>query len=95
LAREFIRRHEGFDRGFYAGAIGWFDAAGDGEFLVALRSGLLEKESFRLYAGAGIVADSEPAREFDETELKFESLLDALSLTNPPSTAPAQATDAQ
>ena len=86
-ARQFIRHHEGFERGFYAGAIGWFDAAGDGEFLVALRSGLLEGNTFRLYAGAGIVSDSDPEREFDETQLKFESLLDAL---NP---SPSHATD--
>jgi isochorismate synthase len=81
LAREFIRRHECFERGFYAGAIGWFDATGDGEFLVALRSGLLQNKTFRLYAGAGIVADSDPEREFDETLLKFESLLDAIGHT--------------
>jgi isochorismate synthase len=91
-ARQFIRHHEGFERGFYAGAIGWFDAAGDGEFLVALRSGLLEGITFRLYAGAGIVSDSDPEREFDETQLKFESLLDALSpspshATNPNTTS--------
>jgi menaquinone-specific isochorismate synthase len=77
-AVDFIKRGEGFERGLYAGAIGWFDAAGDGEFLVALRSGLLEDDTFRLYAGAGIVRDSDPQREFDETQLKFESLLEAL-----------------
>jgi menaquinone-specific isochorismate synthase len=77
-ARQFIRHHEGFERGYYAGTIGWFDAAGDGEFFVALRSGLLEGNRIFIYAGAGIVSDSNAEREFEETQLKFESLLDAL-----------------
>lgn len=79
-AQRFIVETEGFERGMYAGAVGWFDADGDGEMLVALRSGLLEGNTFRLYAGAGIVQDSIPERELDETELKCESLLEALDL---------------
>jgi isochorismate synthase len=77
-AAQFIRRHEGFDRGWYAAPIGWFDAVGDGEFVVGIRSGLLERNTLRLYAGAGIVKDSDPEKEFHETELKLMSLLDAL-----------------
>jgi menaquinone-specific isochorismate synthase len=88
LAVEHIQRGEGFERGLYAGGIGWFDAAGDGEFLVALRSGLLEGDTLRLYAGAGIVPTSDPESEFDETQAKLESLLEAIGAKPalPPST---------
>jgi menaquinone-specific isochorismate synthase len=84
LAIEHIRRGEGFERGLYAGGIGWFDAAGDGEFLVALRSGLLEGDTLRLYAGAGIVPTSDPESEFDETQAKLESLLEAIGAKTAP-----------
>lgn len=73
-----IRELEGFPRGLYAGALGWLNARGGGEFLVGLRSALVEGERARVYAGAGIVAGSEPEREFAETELKFQALLAAL-----------------
>jgi isochorismate synthase len=79
-AQKFISETEGFERGLYSGAVGWFDADGDGEMLVALRAGLLDGQVFRLYAGAGIVRDSIPDKELDETELKCESLLEALDL---------------
>jgi len=74
-----IRELEAFPRGLYAGAIGWIDARGEGEFFVGLRSALINGASARLYAGAGIVAGSEPAREFAETELKFRALFEALT----------------
>jgi isochorismate synthase len=77
-AAEFMRQHEQFDRGCYAAPIGWFDAQGDGQFFVGLRSGLLEGNHLRLYAGAGIVRDSQPEMELEETELKLQSLLEAL-----------------
>jgi salicylate biosynthesis isochorismate synthase len=77
-ALEFIRQHEGFDRGWYAAPVGWFDAQGDGEFVVGLRSGLLKGNVLRLYAGAGIVRDSQPRQELEETDLKLQNLLDAL-----------------
>jgi menaquinone-specific isochorismate synthase len=77
-AAQFVREHEAFDRGCYAAPIGWFDAQGDGQFFVALRSGLLEGNHLRLYAGAGIVRDSQPEKELEETELKLQSLLEAL-----------------
>ena len=70
---------EGLDRGWYAGAVGWIDGGGDGEFAVALRCGLLWEDGARLYAGVGVMPDSDPARELDETELKFKALLMALT----------------
>ena len=73
-----IRGLEGFPRGLYAGALGWINARGGGEFFVGLRSALVEGAKARVYAGAGIVAGSEPEREFAETELKFQALLAAL-----------------
>jgi menaquinone-specific isochorismate synthase len=73
-----IRSLEAFPRGLYAGAIGWVDARGEGEFFVALRSALIDGTRARLYAGAGIVAGSEPEKEFQETELKFRALMEAL-----------------
>jgi menaquinone-specific isochorismate synthase len=73
-----IRELEGFPRGLYAGALGWINARGGGEFFVGLRSALIEGGHARVYAGAGIVAGSEPEREFAETELKFQALLAAL-----------------
>lgn len=69
---------EAMDRGWYAGAVGWIDGRGDGEFAVALRCGLLWEDGARLYAGVGVMPDSDPARELEETELKFKALLTAL-----------------
>jgi isochorismate synthase len=70
---------EGFDRGWYAGAVGWTDASGDGEFLVALRCALLRGPVARCYAGGGIVRDSDPASELAETEVKLQVMLPVLS----------------
>jgi salicylate biosynthesis isochorismate synthase/menaquinone-specific isochorismate synthase len=70
---------EGLDRGWYSGPVGWTDAAGDGEFCVALRCALLRGELARCYAGNGIVAGSDPARELAETEIKLEALLPLLT----------------
>jgi salicylate biosynthesis isochorismate synthase/menaquinone-specific isochorismate synthase len=69
---------EDMERGWYAGAVGWIDGRGDGEFAVALRCGLLWEDGARLYAGVGVMPDSDPARELEETELKFKALLTAL-----------------
>ncbi|MBS0663539.1 MAG: isochorismate synthase [Verrucomicrobia bacterium] len=69
---------EAFPRGLYAGAIGWVNARGGGEFFVGIRSALVDGTSARVYAGAGIVAGSNPDREFAETDLKFRAMLDAL-----------------
>jgi isochorismate synthase len=70
---------EGFDRGWYAGAVGWTDLAEDGEFCVALRCALLRGRVAHLYAGNGIVRDSVPSEELAETEVKLEALLPLLS----------------
>ena len=70
---------EGLDRGWYAGAIGWTDLAEDGEFCVALRCALLRGRVAHLYAGCGIVRDSDPAEELAETEVKLQALLPLLS----------------
>ncbi len=70
---------EPFSRGLYAGPIGWADARGGGEFLVAIRSALIDGARARVFAGSGIVAGSEPAREHAETELKFRAMLDVLT----------------
>ncbi|PIC64261.1 isochorismate synthase [Sporosarcina sp. P13] len=77
-ALEMIREEEQMDRGFYAGPIGWTDAAGNGEFAVAIRSGLLIGKDAYLYAGGGIVADSTPTEEYAETWVKFRPVLRAL-----------------
>jgi menaquinone-specific isochorismate synthase len=68
---------ETFPRGLYAGALGWIDARGNGEFFVGLRSALIDGARARLYAGAGIVAGSRPEKEFAETELKFRAMQEA------------------
>jgi isochorismate synthase len=70
---------EGLDRGWYAGAVGWTDLAEDGEFCVALRCALLRGRVAHLYAGAGIVRDSDAASELAETEVKLQALLPLLA----------------
>ena len=77
-ALAFIRAHEPVDRGWYAGPVGWVDCAGEGEFAVALRSGLIRGRTAHLYAGCGILADSDPEAEYAESELKLQPLLRAL-----------------
>ena len=73
-----LAREEGLDRGWYAGAVGYVDATGDGDFCVALRSARLHDGEATLYAGAGIVAGSDPEAELRETRLKFRALLTPL-----------------
>jgi len=68
-------RHEQMDRGWFAGPIGWMDADGHGEFRVALRSALIDERGTTLYAGAGVVAGSDPDRELLETDVKLRALL--------------------
>jgi salicylate biosynthesis isochorismate synthase/menaquinone-specific isochorismate synthase len=70
---------EELERGWYAGAVGWIDGRGDGEFAVALRCGLLWEDGARLYAGVGVMPDSDPDGELKETELKLKALLMALT----------------
>jgi isochorismate synthase len=77
-ALDWIAATEAFDRGWYAGAVGWFDAMGDGDFNVALRSGLLQSDQARLYSGAGIVRESMATAEYAETTLKLAAMLASL-----------------
>ncbi len=74
-----IAELEGMDRGWYAGPVGWMDAAEDGEMCVALRSALIRDRTAHLYAGGGIVAASDPAAELAETEVKLGALLPLLT----------------
>src|SRR5690606_20012143 len=82
-----IRRIEPFDRGRYAGPVGWIDASGDGEWAIALRcaqfgpavDGASVARRVTAYAGAGIVAGSDPESELLETRVKFRPLVDALA----------------
>jgi isochorismate synthase len=76
-----IASHEPETRGWYAGAVGWFDAEGDGAFSVAIRSGVLGPREAWLYAGAGIVEGSDPALEYAETRAKQAPMLAALGIT--------------
>jgi menaquinone-specific isochorismate synthase len=78
IALELIQRLEPISRGWYGAPIGWLDQHGDGIFAVAIRSALSVGGESLLFAGAGIVADSEPDREWRETQLKFKPLMDAL-----------------
>ena len=72
-ALEFIREKEQLDRGWYAAPVGWIDR-NRGEFAVALRSGIIEADKFALYAGCGIVGDSDPEEELAESILKLEPM---------------------
>lgn len=70
---------EDFDRGRYAGPVGWVDANGDGQWAIALRCAQLEGNTIRAWAGCGIVADSQPEQEFNETNMKFRPITEALA----------------
>ena len=78
LALELLDEQEHLDRGWYAGPAGWLGLDGDGEFVVAIRSGVVAGTSASLFAGCGIVGDSEPDREWEESELKLRALGAAL-----------------
>ena len=73
-----IAQRERLDRGWYAGPIGWMDARGDGEFAVAIRSALLRGAEAALFAGCGLVAGSDPEREYVESSLKLRPMLSVL-----------------
>ena len=78
-ALAFIGKAESVDRGWYSGGIGWTDGRGDGQIAVALRCALIRGDTAHLFAGAGIVAASNPERELEETRLKFRPLLNLLT----------------
>lgn len=79
VATDLITQIEGMDRGRYAGPVGWMDAGGDGEWGIALRSAELDGSTVRLFAGCGIVGDSDPEAELAESQAKFVPVRDALS----------------
>ncbi|MCB9563377.1 MAG: isochorismate synthase [Kofleriaceae bacterium] len=81
VALDWIAAREPEARGWYAAPVGWFDADGDGELVVAIRSGVLDGRHALLYAGGGIVAASDPDAELDETRVKLRALLGALGAT--------------
>ena len=81
-ALETIHDTEPFDRGWYAAPVGWIDAAGNGAFAVAIRSAVTTPRRATLFAGVGLVADSEPDREWDEVQLKYRPILDELEETD-------------
>ncbi|MBD2095153.1 isochorismate synthase [Trichocoleus sp. FACHB-591] len=78
IACQRIRSYEAFERSLYAAPLGWLDHKGNGEFIVGIRSALVNGCSARLYAGAGIVAGSDPEKELTEIKLKLQALLQAL-----------------
>jgi menaquinone-specific isochorismate synthase len=78
IACEVIRRYESFERGLYAAPLGWVDYQGNSEFIVGIRSALIDGDRARLYAGAGIVAGSDPDKELAEIQLKLQALFKAL-----------------
>lgn len=75
---------EPFDRGWYTGPVGWFDARGEGEFVVALRCALMRPDGAWLYAGAGLVAGSDPMKEWEETESKLDAMRAVLAKAESP-----------
>nr|WP_246361250.1 isochorismate synthase [Haloechinothrix aidingensis] len=79
-ARSLVGELEPFERDYYAGAVGWVDTAGDGEWAVAIRCAQVAERSLRLYSGGGIVAGSDPDAELAETSAKFQTLLRAMGL---------------
>ena len=74
----YIGEVEGFDRGRYAGPVGWMDARGDGSWAIGLRSAQVDGDHASMYAGVGVVAGSRPGAELEETQLKLQALLAAL-----------------
>ncbi len=77
-AVQLIAEVEGADRGRYAGATGWLDGSGNGAFCVAIRSAQLDGCNASLFAGVGVVGDSDPVAELEETRSKFQAMLPVL-----------------
>ncbi len=80
VALGMIEEHEGFDRGWYASPVGWLGADGDGELWVALRCGIVDRTRATLFAGCGIVADSDPDLEWEESRIKLRAVISALGI---------------
>lgn len=79
VAQAMIDEFEGLDRGRYAGPVGWIDSAGDGEWAIALRGGMVRDNQVQVFAGCGIVRDSDPEQELAETDAKFLPMHSALA----------------
>lgn len=77
-AAPFLKKLEDFERGWYAGPVGWLNGKHSGEFAVGIRSGLLTESEAHFYAGCGIVSDSDADEEWKETNLKFQPMMSAL-----------------
>src|SRR5690625_1241909 len=77
-ALAFIREHESFDRGWFGAPVGWLDHQNNGEFAVAIRSGLIQQNIVSLFAGCGVMGDSNIDEEYEETGVKFLPMLNVL-----------------
>jgi menaquinone-specific isochorismate synthase len=77
LALDYLAKAEELDRDRYAGAVGWIDGTGDGEWHLGIRCAIVSERTARLFAGVGIVADSDPSSELAETQLKLQAFLAA------------------
>jgi menaquinone-specific isochorismate synthase len=77
-AASYLKSVEGFDRGYYGGPVGWMDADGDGDWAVGIRCADVSASTARLFAGVGVVAESDPESELAETQLKLQALLAAV-----------------
>ncbi|HLR60291.1 MAG TPA: isochorismate synthase [Pseudogracilibacillus sp.] len=77
-ALQFIRDHERLDRGWYGAPVGWLDDRFNGEFAVAIRSGLIQADEASIFAGCGVMKDSDPELEYEETNVKFLPMLNVL-----------------
>jgi isochorismate synthase len=89
-AREVIREFEGYERGLFTGLVGWCDNEGDGEWAVTIRCAVVEEECATVYAGAGIVAGSQPCDELAETTAKLGTMLGAMGLAHAAEASGAQ-----
>lgn len=83
MARKLINLVEPFERGLFTGMVGWCDGEGNGEWVVTIRCGLINKNRIHLFAGAGIVEDSCPESEWAETQAKLQTMLNALGVELP------------
>ncbi|MBJ7222344.1 isochorismate synthase [Brenneria sp. L3-3C-1] len=81
-ARRLIADLEPFERGLFGGIVGWCDAQGNGEWVVTIRCGEVRENRVRLFAGAGIVPDSQPVSEWNETGVKLSTMLHAFGITD-------------
>ena len=75
---EFIHDEEELDRGWYGAPVGWLDSSNNSEYAVAIRSGLVQNDEVSLFAGCGVMRDSDPDMEFQETNVKFLPMLNVL-----------------